>query len=303
MDLVILAVLIGALVFVVVLALAYSGVGRSPNLEARVQQRSEGRPGFEWSNVVRRAENVFRPLGEMVPRSPDEMSRQERRLVQGGIRRKDAPVLLYGVKIGVAIGLLILFALTRYLESNPFLFVVLAIFLGALLPDLWLTRRMVHRKERIQLALPDMLDLAVVCVEAGLGLDQSLMRIGHEIRYSHPDLSDELRLLTLEVNAGKSRIEALRNLASRTGVDDLKSLVAVLIQTDRFGTSIAQSLRVSSDSLRTKRRQRAEERAAKMNVKMIPPLVFFILPALFVIVLGPAVIAVIRELLPALEGR
>jgi tight adherence protein C len=172
--------------------------------------------------------------------------------------------------------------------------------MGALLPDLWLKRAIRRRKERIQFAIPDALDLTVVCVEAGLGLDQSLMRIGQEIRPIHRDFSDELRLLNLEINAGKSRVQALRNLSNRTEVDDLKALIAVLIQTDRFGTSVSQSLRVFSDSLRTKRRQRAEERAAKTTIKMIPPLVFFILPSIFVVVLGPAIIMMVKQFLPTL---
>jgi tight adherence protein C len=175
--------------------------------------------------------------------------------------------------------------------------------LGALIPDVWLSRKGRNRKERIQLGIPDVLDLTVVCVEAGLGLDQALMRIGQELRTSHRDLSDELRLYNLEVNAGRNRADALRNLGARTDVDDLKSLTAVLIQTDRFGTSIAQSLRVFSESLRTKRRQRAEERAAKTTVKMVPVLVFFIFPSVFIVVLFPAVLAIIRDLFPAIGGK
>jgi tight adherence protein C len=228
------------------------------------------------------------------------MSRQERRLVQAGFRRKDAPVLAYGVKVALAILLLVAFAAAG---KFTFVYIVLAVLLGAMVPDIWISRRISRRKENIQLGIPDALDLTVVCVEAGLGLDQSLMRIGQEIRPIHRDLSDELRLLNLEVNAGKTRAQSLRNLSGRTDVDDLKALVAVLIQTDRFGTSVSQSLRVFSDSLRVKRRQRAEERAAKTTIKMIPPLVFFILPAIFVVVLGPAVITIVQELLPSLGGE
>jgi len=149
--------------------------------------------------------------------------------------------------------------------------------------------------------LPDMLDLAVVSVEAGLGMDQSLMRISQELSPVYPDLSEELKLYSLEVNAGRKRADAFRNLGNRTGVDDLKAFVAVLIQTDRFGTSVAQSLRVFADNLRVKRRQRAEEHSAKMSIKMIPPLVVFIFPAIFVVILGPAIIAIVRQLLPGLK--
>jgi tight adherence protein C len=144
------------------------------------------------------------------------------------------------------------------------------------------------------------LDLLVICVEAGLGLDQALLRVAEELRITHPELFEELQLVNLEMRVGKTRIEALRELAKRTGLDDIKALVSMLIQTERFGTSIAQSLRVHSDELRMKRRQRAEEKAAKMSVKMVPVLVFFIFPALMVVILGPAVLQIMRQLLPIL---
>ncbi len=245
---------------------------------------------------------MLKPLGEMIPRSPEEMSRQERRLVQAGIRRRDAAVIFNGVKILLAGALWVAFAVTGYFATNPILYILIAILLGALLPDLWLARSVRNRKDRIERSLPDAMDLSVVCVEAGLGLDEALMRIGQEFRLSHPDLSEELKLYGLEVGAGKRRAESLRNLASRTDVDDLKSLAAVLIQTDRFGTSVAQSLRVYAESMRTKRRQRAEERAAKMSIKMIPPLVFFIFPAIFIVVLGPGIISIGKHLIPTLAG-
>jgi tight adherence protein C len=140
-------------------------------------------------------------------------------------------------------------------------------------------------------------------VEAGLGLDQALDRIAVEIKSAHPELSDEMELVTLEIRAGKPREEALRNLAIRTGVDDIRAFVAVLIQTDRFGTSIAMALRVHSDALRTERRQRAEERAAKTTIKMIPVLVLFIFPVMFFVILGPVVIQISRDILPAMNHR
>ena len=149
----------------------------------------------------------------------------------------------------------------------------------------------------------DALDLLVVSVEAGLGLDQALTRVGQELAFAYPELSDELRLINLELRAGKPRPEALRNLADRTGVDDLSSLVTMLIQTDKFGTSVAQSLRVYSDTLRTKRRQRAEEAAAKIALKLLFPLIFCIFPSLLLVLLGPAFIQIYRVLLPALGGN
>jgi tight adherence protein C len=141
----------------------------------------------------------------------------------------------------------------------------------------------------------------VICVEVGLGLDQALLRVAQELRVVHPDLSDELHIVNLEMRVGKTRIDALRELARRTNLDDIRNLVAMLIQTERFGTSIAQSLRVHSDELRTKRRQRAEERSAKTSVKMVAPLVLFIFPALMVVVLGPAIITLMRQMGPAFK--
>ncbi len=302
MDLRIIFVFAGVMLFVAVFALSYALFTRRPNLEQRITGTEPTSSKVDWRRLVRGTEKVFKPLGELIPRSPEEMSRQEQRFAMAGIRRRDAPLLFYGIKLALAIALLIIFGAAGYLRGNPFLFVVLSVFLGAFLPDMWLAHAIQARKQRIQLALPDMLDLAVVSVEAGLGLDQSMMRISQELKSIYPDLSNELNLYNLEINAGRKRADAFRNLGNRSGVDDLKSFVAVLIQTDRFGTSVAQSLRVFAETLRTKRRQRAEEHAAKMTLKMIPPLVFFIFPAMFVVLLGPAVIAVIRELLPGLGG-
>jgi tight adherence protein C len=155
-----------------------------------------------------------------------------------------------------------------------------------------------RRQTKIRLSLPDGLDLMVICVEAGLGLDQALTRVSQEIAFAHPALSEELQLVTLETRAGRPRADALRNIALRTGVDDIRALVAVLVQTDRFGTSIAQALRVHSDSLRTERRQRAEEAAAKTTIKMVPVLVLCLFPAMFIVSLGPAAIQVIRQVRP-----
>ena len=231
------------------------------------------------------------------------MSRQEQKLWQAGIRRKDGPVMLYGAKLGLVLGILLISSVTGHLQQHFFPMLVVAFFAGSFLPDVWLSRKVKKRKETIGLSLADAVDLTVVCVEAGLGLDQSLMRIGEEMKHSHPDLSEELSLYHLEVRTGRNRVDALRNLGKRTDVEDLNSLVTVLIQSDRFGTSIGKSLRIFADSFRTKRRQRAEERAAKMTIKMIPALIVFILPALIVVVIGPAIIAAIREVLPGLTGR
>ncbi len=242
-----------------------------------------------------RAERVLTDVGKLVPASTKSLSRTKRMMVRAGYRRPEAILVMQGVKIILPVALMGVALASNYYNQNPGLTLLAAAVGGYLLPELWLTRKVRRRQHRLRLALPDALDLLVVCVEAGLGLDQAILRVGQELTITHPDLTDELRMLNLEMRVGKKRIDALRELALRTGVDDIKALVAMLIQTDRFGTSLAQSLRVHSDTLRTKRRQRAEEAAAKTTVKMVPPLVFCIFPALFVVILGPAVITLARQ--------
>src|SRR5262245_11823246 len=180
------------------------------------------------TGLLKRLEHILIPIGEMLPRSTAEMSRQERRLVQAGIRRKDGVLLLNASHVLIVVLLLLGFTAKGFLYRQPMLCIVLSIFGGAALPDIWLKSRTERRKENIQHALPDAMDLAVVSVEAGLGLDQALMRVGQEIRAAHPDLSEELYLRNVEVNMGRSRSDAFRNLAERTGVEDLKALVAIL---------------------------------------------------------------------------
>ncbi len=304
MDITILLIILGLILFTVIFALGYVFIG-APNLTKRLQLDSalnEDKGPEGWRSRMKQYEKVFKPLGALIPRSTEEMSRQERRLVKAGIRRKDSPILLYGAKVAIAAIFLLIFTAARLTWTNPILYIALSLLLGAMLPDLWLTHRISHRTDRIQLALPNALDLAVVCIEAGMGLDQALMRIGQEMKKGFPELSDELHLLGLEINAGRKRADALRNLANRTDSQDMKSFIAVLIQTDRFGTSVAQSLRIFAETMRTTRRLRAEEHAAKMSVKMIPALVLFIFPAMVIVALGPAIIAIIRILLPALSG-
>jgi len=236
-------------------------------------------------------------IGEMAPRSAAEMGKLQRRLVAAGYRRHEAIWIFFGLRIGVAFALFI--ASTVPLFYRPSLIVSLgAAGVGYILPGMVLGRMAKRRQHRIRLSLPDALDLLVVSVEAGLGLDQAIQRVGDELAFAHPDLSDELRLINLELRAGNARADALHNLAYRTGVDDVSSLVAMLVQTDKFGTSVAQSLRVHSETLRTKRRQRAEEAAAKTGVKMVFPLVFCIFPAIWVVTIGPAAIKFVQVLFP-----
>jgi tight adherence protein C len=234
-------------------------------------------------------------LGRYAPTPASEMSKLRRRLVAAGYRGSEALPVFIGIRLGCAIAAFVVAMLPVWGPPNVLLGFGAA-GLGYLLPAMALARLEKRRQHRIRLSLPDALDLLVVSVEAGLGLDQALLRVGDELAAAHPDLSDELRLVNLEMRAGKARGDALHNLAERTGVDDLSSLVAMLIQTDKFGTSVAQSLRVHSDTLRTKRRQRAEEAAAKTGVKMVFPLVFCIFPAIWVVTIGPAAIKIVEVL-------
>jgi len=256
-----------------------------------------GKPVRSGSENVDRVVDTLKRIGNAVPKSPSEMSKLQLRLVHAGFRRQDAIVVFLGIRAGCALAIFALMA-------APFLFrtsVPMALGgagFGYLLPGIVLARMAKRRQHRIRLATPAALDLLVVSVEAGLGLDQALQRVGEELTTVHPALSDDLRLINLELRAGKPRAEALHNLAARTGVDDLTSLVAILVQTDKFGTSVAQALRVYSDVLRTKRRQRAEEAAAKTAVKMVFPLVICIFPAIWIVTLGPAAIKFVQVLGP-----
>jgi len=267
---------------------------RLEELAAFNEKAVERKPRFK--SIV----GALKRLGEKAPRSPRELGTIRLRLVQAGYRRDEALTIFFGIRVVFA---LVAFAtLTSPLVGRPNLFMALAGSLaGYVVPGMLLARMAKRRQHRIRLSLADMLDLLVVSVEAGLGLDQALARVADELSSAYPELSEELKLINLELRAGKPRAEALRNLADRTGVDDLSSLVTMLIQTDKFGTSVAQSLRVQSETLRTKRRQRAEEAAAKTGVKMVFPLVFCIFPAIWVVTIGPAAIRFVKVLFPIIE--
>jgi len=265
--------------------------------ELAVDRSSEENPTSRLQSLT----GMLKRVGEKVPRSPKELGSLRLRLVQAGYRRDEALTIFFGIRVTVALFLFALLSSSIFMQPNLAL-ALGGLGLGYVLPGMVLARKAKARAHRIQLALADMLDLLVVSVEAGLGLDQALSRVGAELAFAYPELSDELRLINLELRAGKPRSEALRNLADRTGVDDLSSLVTMLIQTDKFGTSVAQSLRVYSETLRTKRRQRAEEAAAKTGVKMVFPLVFCIFPAIWIITIGPAAIRFVTVLFPLVEN-
>jgi tight adherence protein C len=232
-------------------------------------------------------------LANVMPRSGKEMTRLRRRLAAAGIHSFAAAVFYSLCELVLPV---LVAAGPFFWLTGPVKWVVtgVALFVGYMIPGLVLGHLITKQKRRIENGLPDALDLMIVCVEAGCGLDQAIQKTSLELEVSHPELAGELRLVTTEVRAGKTRLEAFKNFASRTRVDDVRSLVAMLVQTDRFGTSIAQALRTHAEVSRTKRRQRAEEKAAKIGVKLVFPLVFFLFPAFYVVTLGPAIIQFTR---------
>jgi tight adherence protein C len=235
-------------------------------------------------------------LGQLLPALKGKaLSRSELMSLRAGYRTPDMILAVRALKLISPVLFISLILFTGIYKANPLIFILTAGVFGYMLPEMWLNFKIRARQNRLRLALPDGLDLLVICVEVGLGIDQAMLRVANELRVVHPELSEELQLVNVEMRVGKSRTEALRELARRTGLDDIKALVAMLVQTERFGTSIAQSLRIHSEDLRTKRRQRAEELSAKTSVKMVPALVFFIFPALMVVILGPAFITLFRQ--------
>jgi tight adherence protein C len=292
----ILAFLFGSLV---VTAITYAVVTRSAGLTDRLRDVVGAAPVAEMTSDANSEQVVafLKRIGERIPKSPKEMGKLQLRLVQAGYRGGEALPVFLGIRVGLSAVLFLVFMTPLIIRPN-LMAALSAMGLGYLVTGMVLARKAKKRQHRIRLSLADALDLLVVSVEAGLGLDQALARVGQELEFAYPDLSSEFRLVNLELLAGTGRSTALRNLADRTGVDDLTSLVAMLVQTDKFGTSVANSLRVFSDILRTKRRQRAEEAAAKTGVKMVFPLVCCIFPAIWIVTIGPAAIQFMKVLGP-----
>src|SRR5688572_523495 len=261
------------------------------------QMKAQLRVLLEWFAKMNQPSNI------------EEARATRRQLITAGYRSGKAPVFFAGAKLFLAVVFTTLIALVpaKFLGFPTFskliFYYVLAAACGYYAPIIWLRRAVAERKDALQRAIPDALDLMVVCVEAGLGLDQAIARVGEEVKLTHPVLSDELNLLAIELRSGVSRQEALRNFAHRTDMEEARNLVALLIQTDRFGTSIGQALRVHADSMRSTRRLKAEEMAAKLPVKLLLPLIFFIFPSMFIVVLGPAIIKMVRVLFPAMGGH
>ncbi len=303
------------LVFLTVFALIMLGMRLfSTNV---VQARLAGLMGkpaavasSEPSPWIERIIKLTGPLANLsLPKEGWENSALRTRFMNAGFRNASAPAIYFTAKTILAIGLpliafFVLLSAPGKHSGNAVLFwLFLSAAIGYYLPNILLSNIISRRQREIFETFPDALDLMTVCVEAGLAMDAALARVAAEIGLKSEILSDELNLVTLELRAGSSKERALRNLALRTGVEDVDALVAMLIQSERFGTSIAASLRVQSDLLRTKRRQRAEETAAKIALKLLFPLIFFIFPALLVVLMGPAFLQIYRVLLPSMGGQ
>jgi tight adherence protein C len=256
-------------------------------------------PALVWRGLVKR-------LGPVIPASPRDLPLLKRKLIRAGLRHPEAARHFQTIRavtaafcavLGLTYGLRTYAAIDRLLLETAG-----TAALGYLAPMQYVKFRIGRRQHAIGRGLPNALDLMVVCVESGLGIDQTTVQVAKELQTAHPEICDEFTVMNLELRAGKRREEALHNLADRTGVEDVRKLVAVLVQTDRFGTSVAQTLRGHADYLRIMARQRAEERAAKLAVKLVFPVFFCMLPSLFVVTLGPALTKLVRELVPMLKN-
>ncbi len=284
--------------------------GHSP-VQERLRQLTEGHTedGEEQPGWIERIIELSSPLAKLsLPSGDWENSRLRIHFMNAGYRSASAPALFFAAKTVLTFvlpGLVMLYAALRGVAVVPNLFLALLVFaaaIGYFLPNVFLARRIGTRKQEIFEHFPDAIDLMTVCVEAGLGLDAALARVGEEMGLASPILAEELHLVNLELRAGATRERALRNLALRTGVEEVDMLVAMLVQSDRFGTSVATALRVHSESLRSKRRLQAEEKAAKIPVKLLFPTIFFIFPSMLLVLLGPAFINIYRVWRPSMTG-
>lgn len=308
---------VSAAIFIAVTAIAWVVIGRvsgddKPRAEARLEmlkQRQGALPEESGDDRQKKKnealaavlEKATSPLADTVTGNEKEMGKLREKLVNAGFRRESAPVVFKGLQLIIGgIGLVVggVFGLVADgLTQAMMMKVAGGIAVGYMLPNLLLGQLAKKRKEKIFLGLPDALDLMVVCVEAGLGMDQALRKVAEEMCKSHKDIGEEFSIANQQLQFGRTRAEVLQALGFRSGVDDLKQLASILIQADKFGSSVATALRVQSDSMRTKRRQIAEEKAAKTAVKMIFPLVLFIFPGIFVVLVGPAGINMYRNML------
>ena len=244
--------------------------------------------------------DISKILGNIAkPKSEEDLSRMRQALISIGYSSRNAVIIFFGAKLSCALlftgGFLFLriFFLIPLKPLHFMLALLLIAVIGFYIPHIWLRRRITKRRGKLMEGFPDALDMLVVCVEGGMGLDAAINRVGEEMKLANAPISEEFRLLNAETRLGKSRQDALRSLALRTGLENMNNLATLLIQTDRFGSSVAKALRVHSDTMRTQRQQRAEEKAAKLPLKLLFPMVFFVFPALFVVILGPAVARVV----------
>lgn len=274
-------------------------IERVTGMETMAQEHIPVHPSLVFHDLIKR-------LGNMVPASPKDVNAMQRRLIRAGIKGPNALRILYGAKIllGVALPILMSFAVANSDadSTNKIAAILAAAAAGFFGPNEYVKIKSQRRQKAVQRGLANALDLLVVCVESGLGLDQAMIQVAKELEHAHREITEEFAMINLELKAGKRRVEALRNLADRTAVDDLKKLVAVLIQADRFGTGIAQSLRAHAEFMRIQARQIAEEKAAKLGVKLIFPIFFCIMPSLFVVTVGPMAVKIVRELLPMVNS-
>ncbi|MGO9324081.1 MAG: type II secretion system F family protein [Terracidiphilus sp.] len=255
----------------------------SPRRKQKTLTETFQNTGSSIGNVVKKFENLM-------PKSEKEISVIKTRMQRAGFRNENAIKVFYGCKVLLPLTLVVIAAVSGLASLSPFFVYLVALGGGFLAPDFWLGKRIEKRQKKLTRGLPDVLDLLVICMEAGLSLDQATARSAEELRSSQPEICDELTVVVLEQRAGRARSEAWKNMSDRTGVECLRNLVSMLVQTEQFGTSIAKMLRVHSDTLRVQRVQMVEEMAGKTSVKLVFPLVLFIFPALFLVTLGPAAI-------------
>ena len=251
----------------------------------------------DYSTSAELAQRLAAPLSKLLPPSAAEAKKLQKQLMTAGFRSAGSPIVYRAIQVCMLAGLPALVALGCALMGKPLgsalLYILAAFVMGFFLPRYAMKRMIRSRQQLVTWGLADALDLMVISIEAGLGLNAAMVKVSTELKEVHPDISEEFEMANLEMRVGRNREEALRNLAERTGVDDLRSLVAMLIQTDKFGTSITRAIRAFSDSLRTKRRQRAEQAAQKAAVKLLFPLACFLFPTLFIALLGPAALQLI----------
>jgi len=287
-----------AISFCAIFALVATGLLLMFYREAMIQRVSEVvNPRPKKSDILNSTQQIGSSIGGIVeqfnrvlPKSEAELSIAGKRMARAGYRNESAVKILYGAKVLVPLLLVILSLATGFADYSPVAAYALSLGIGFILPDFWLSRKIARRQKDIRLGLPDALDFMVICIEAGLSLDQATQRTAEELQLARPAIADELVIVVLEHGAGRLRSDSWKNFADRTDVDSVRVLATILIQAETLGTSVTKTLRVHSDTLRTKRRQQVEEQAAKTSVKLVFPLVLFIFPSLFVVVLGPEAI-------------